>query len=330
MAKGVDVENYPGLPRENGGKMIQTFKQQAQSFFTEVRNDFVVSVNTTVRPFEVRTNASEVLKTHTLIFATGADSRWLGAEGEWELRGQGVSSCAACDGYLFRGRSCAVIGGGDTAMEEALMLSRICGSVTLLHRRDTFRASEVLIDRVKANKQISIRYNVVVSSFVAKTVKDEQTGEESQRLKSILLRSTIDEFAELESLDVDAAFVAIGHDPNTALLKGQVEMTSSGYVPNPGKSTATAVPGLFTAGDVSDFVYRQAITSAGTGAMAALDVEKYLSEHPIGDEDTCVRLEDFSSWSVKELRAQATLLSLQCKGCNEKEHYVDLLRSSYA
>jgi len=208
------------------------------------------------------------------------------------------------------------------------MLARICGSVVLIHRRDQFRASKILIDRVESNNVISIRYNTVVTRFNGKTRKNEDTGEFVTTLKSVSLKSTVGEPDDF--LDVDAAFIAIGHDPNTALLKGKVHMTSSGYLINQPGSTATSIPGLFTAGDVSDFKYRQAITSAGTGAMSALDAEKYLSENPIKNEDECVRLEDFSGWSTKALLAQTELLALHCKGCKEKKEYVKLLRSSYA
>jgi len=326
LAKGVDVENYPGMPRENGGKMIQTMKQQARSFFTEVWDDAVVGVNTSTTPFEIMTNKSGLIKAHTIIVATGADSRWLDAEGEYDLRGLGVSSCAACDGYLFKGKPCAVIGGGDTAMEEALMLSRICSNVQLIVRRDVLRASLVLQQRVMSNQNIVVRWNRVVEKYVGKTLNIE--GEEQQTLGHLLLKDTVDPGKELEALHVDAAFVAIGHDPNTWYLKDQVEMDANNYIVTQGQTTRTSVPGIFAAGDVADHVYRQAITSAGSGAMAALDAERHLSENPV-EEESCVRQEDFSSWSLKELRSQIQLLGIKCVGCTDKSDLAAALRNTY-
>lgn len=329
MAKGVDVENYPGMPRENGGKMIQVMKKQARTFNTEVWDDVVISVNAAVRPFEIMTNRSGLVRSHTLIVATGADSRWLDVEGEWEYRGHGVSSCAACDGYLFKGKSCAVIGGGDTAMEEALMLSRICSSVELIHRRDQFRSSLVLQQRVLDNQNIKVRWNTVVKRYVGRMVKPEGgEGEEQPVLTHLELRDAKNPKAEHTSFPVDAAFVAIGHDPNTKVLVGQVEMDQGNYIVTDPRTTKTSVPGIFAAGDVADHVYRQAVTSAGSGAMAALDAERYLSEHPV-EEDQCVRQEDFSNWTLKELRSQVKLLGIKCVACTERSDFIASLRASY-
>lgn len=326
MAKGVDVENYPGMPRENGGKMIEVMKHQARSFFTEVWDDSVIAINASTQPFEIMTNKSGLVKTHTVIVATGADSRWLHAEGEYELRGHGVSSCAACDGYLFKSRPCAVIGGGDTAMEEALMLARICSSVQLIVRRDVLRASLVLQQRVLNNPNIVVRWNSAVEKYVGKTITVD--GEEHRTLSHLLLKDTTDASKEPTPLTVDAAFVAIGHDPNTWYLKGQVEMDANNYIVVPDKTTQTSVPGIFAAGDVADHVYRQAITSAGSGAMAALDAERFLSENPV-EEETCVRQEDFSSWTLKELRSQIQLLGIKCVACTDKSDFAAALRNTY-
>merc|ERR1711879_288398 len=189
---------------ENGGKMIEIMKHQARSFFTEVWDDAVLSVNTSERPFRIQTNKSGIVMTHTVILATGADSRWLQVEGEYNYRGHGVSSCAACDGYLFKGKSCAVIGGGDTAMEEALMLSRICSEVILLHRRDQFRASLVLQQRVLANPHIKVQWNTAVSKFEGKTIEVE--GEQQTMLTNLVLQDTQDKHALPTTLNVDAAF----------------------------------------------------------------------------------------------------------------------------
>ncbi|CAE7251606.1 trxB [Symbiodinium natans] len=325
MAKGVDVENYPGLPRENGGEMIQVMKHQARSFYAEVWDDLVVSVNTSVRPFQIYTNGSGLVQAHTLIAATGANSKWLHVKGEWDYRGFGVSSCAACDGYLFKGKACAVIGGGDSAMEEALMLARICSSVTLIHRRDTFRASLVLQQRVLNHPHISVRWNTAIKRFVGQTASDGE-GDERKELTHLELVDTQDSSVESQ-LPVDAAFIAIGHDPNTRLFKGQVDMDETGYIHVNGP-TKTSVPGFFAAGDVADNVYRQAITSAGSGAMAALDAERYLSENPV-EEESCVRQEDFQSWSLKDLREQVRLLGVKCVACSEKADFIASLQASF-
>mmetsp|Transcript_88339 Transcript_88339/g.152975 ORF Transcript_88339/g.152975 Transcript_88339/m.152975 type:complete len:627 (-) Transcript_88339:104-1984(-) len=326
MAKGVDVENYPGMPRAHGGKMIQVMKAQARSFFAEVRDDSVISLNTSMSPFEITTNSSGLIKAHSIILATGADSKWLHSEGEWEYRGNGVSSCATCDGYLFKGRSCAVVGGGDTAMEEALFLSRICSEVQLIHRRNSFRASNVMQQRVLENSRITVHWNREIAKYVGQ--KTQVDGEERKSLTHVLLRNTQDPTAELDEMPIAAVFVAIGHDPNTKIVKGQLEMDSTGYLVKPSSSTATSVPGIFAAGDVADHTYRQAITSAGSGSMAALDAERYLSENPV-EEDTCVQLEDFSSWSMDELQAQVQLLGIKCPDCSEKSQFISTLRASY-
>jgi thioredoxin-disulfide reductase len=327
MAKGVDVENYPGMPLENGGKMVQIMKTQARSFFTEVWDDTVVDIDMSKRPFIVRTNSSGEVMSHTVILATGAESKWLEIEGEWEYRGHGVSSCAVCDGALFKGKPCAVVGGGDTAMEEALYLTRVCSSVTVIHRRSEFRASKVLQQRVIENPSIEIRWNTEVASFHGKTV--ETDGEPRTSLTHIMLRSKENNSSSLETFEVDATFVAIGHNPNTHFLRrSQVELDESGYVVPQGRGSHTSTKGLFVAGDVADHTYRQAVTSAGSGAMAALDAERYLSENP-PDETKCVRQEDFSTWSLKEVVTKFKTLGMTCKGCTDKSEYIKQLRAVF-
>jgi thioredoxin reductase len=326
MAKGVDVENYPGMPRENGGKIIAVMKSQARGFNTEIRDDVVLSLDTTKQPFEILTNTSGIIRAHTVILATGANSRYLHAEGEWELHGNGVSSCATCDGYLFKGKTCAVVGGGDTAMEEALFLSRICSETTIIHRRDTFRASAVMQKRVLDNTKIKVLWNTTIAKYVPTTITVD--GLERQVLSSVMLQNTNAVSDALTDFPVDAVFVAIGHDPNTNIVKGQLEMDNTGYLVPAGRSTSTSVPGIFAAGDVADHTYRQAITSAGSGAMAALDAERYLSEHLVED-DQCVQQDDFSTWTVKELRAQMKMLGITCAGCTEKSDFIDSLRATY-
>ncbi|CAK9050993.1 unnamed protein product [Durusdinium trenchii] len=323
MAKGVDVENYPGLPRENGGMMIQVMKHQARSFYAEVWDDHVIGVNTTARPFQIFTNNSGLVQAHTIIAATGANSKWLHVKGEWEFRGHGVSSCATCDGYLYKNKACAVIGGGDSAMEEALVLARICSSVDLLHRRDAFRASLVLQQRVLNHPNIRVRWNTAVKRFVGKTTEVE--GVEHKELTHLELMDTQDSSKD-DLVPMEAAFIAIGHDPNTRLFRGQVDMDETGYLQVTG--SRTSVPGFFAAGDVADHVYRQAITSAGSGAMAALDAEKYLDENPV-EEDTCVKQEDFQTWSLKDLREQVKLLGVNCVACREKQDFIASLQATF-
>jgi thioredoxin reductase len=324
MAKAVDVENYPGMPLENGGKMVQIMKTQARSFFTEVWDDEVAEINMSARPFVISTKKLGEVKAHSVILATGAESKWLDIEGEYDYRGNGVSSCAVCDGALFKGKACAVVGGGDTAMEEALYLTRVCSSVTLIHRRDEFRASKVLQDRVIGSPSIDIRWNTSVASFQGESKEIE--GEKRTYLTHIMLTSS-ETPESLETFVVDATFVAIGHNPNTKFLsRDQVEMDETGYVVPQGRGARTSVQGLFVAGDVADHTYRQAVTSAGSGAMAALDAERFLSENP-PDEDTCVRLEDFSSWNMKEIMAKSRDLGLTCVGCTDKMEHVKKLRA---
>lgn len=282
-SKGVDVENYPGVPQANGAQMVKVMKQQALSFLAEVRDDSVLSVNTSAHPLEISTHSSGLLKAHTLIWATGADSRWLHVEGEDEYKGHGVSGCAACDGFLYKGKKCAVIGGGDSAMEEALMLARLCSEVTIVHRRDKFRASPLLQKRVLDNPKVDVRWNSEVARFVGETTNRE--GEVHKALTHLELRNTLSPQSVPVELIVDAAFVAVGHDPNTKLLQGQVRMDQHNYIGTSERSTRTSVPGVFAAGDVADHIYRQAITSAGSGAMAALDAHLYLAENPVEEED---------------------------------------------
>lgn len=280
----------------------------------------------TSRPFVIRTNSSGEIRSHSVILATGAESKWLDVDGEYEYRGHGVSSCAVCDGALFKGKPCAVIGGGDTAMEEALYLTRICSSVTLVHRGKEFRASKVLQQRVLENPSIDIQYDTEVASFHGETT--DVDGERRISLTHIMLKNK-ENPESLDTLEVGATFVAIGHNPNTQFLsKNQVDIDKTGYVVPVGRGSHTNVKGLFVAGDVADHTYRQAVTSAGSGAMAALDVERYLSENP-PDERTCVRQEDFSKWSLKEVMAKFKDLGMQCKGCTDKSEFVKKLRSAF-
>jgi len=277
LGKGVDVENFPGVvgAAATGRGIVQVMRKQAFGFESRLVDDSVMSIDLSKKPFELKMNSTEApIKTHTLIIATGADSRWLGAEGEYKYRGGGVSSCATCDGFLFRNQHVAVIGGGDTAMEDALVLARTSSKVTVVHRRDSFRASHVLAERVLSHPTIEVKWNCTVAEFGG-----EPAEEGKVKLTHLNLKN---KDGSEEKMEVGAAFVAIGHEPNTNLFKGALTMDNEGYLEVNGRSTKTSVDGVFAAGDVADKVYRQAVTSSGTGAMAALDAERWLSEHGLG------------------------------------------------
>merc|ERR1711871_354828 len=346
MGKGVDVENYPGMAMANGGDMVKIMKKQARSFMADVKDDIVTSVDLSKSPFVLTTNDSTTISTHSIIIATGADSRWLGVPGEHDFRGAGVSSCATCDGFLYKNRPCVVIGGGDTAMEDALVLARVCSTVTVVHRRNAFRASSVLQKRVLTHPKITVLWNKTVDSFVGEkaTVAEadgapaegdatsadasaSQPAAAAGGLTGMMVKDV--HSGEVSSVETAAAFIAIGHDPNTALFKGQLDMNDVGYLSTVGKSTYTSVPGVFAAGDVADYVYRQAITSAGTGAMAALDAERWLSETGKGS-DAERPVEDFSKWRVKDLRSEINDRGLNCNGCFEKSDYIKALTEAMA
>eukprot|EP00658_Telonema_sp_P-2_P022858 TRINITY_DN19153_c0_g1_i1.p1 TRINITY_DN19153_c0_g1~~TRINITY_DN19153_c0_g1_i1.p1 ORF type:complete len:611 (+),score=149.38 TRINITY_DN19153_c0_g1_i1:130-1962(+) len=279
LGKGVDVENYPGVVGKDatGRGLVMLMRQQTYKFETRLVDDTVTRIDLTKTPFEITLNStadSGVMKTHSIVVATGADSRWLGVQGEHEYRGGGVSSCATCDGFLYRDQDVVVIGGGDTAMEDALVLARTSASVTVVHRRDEFRASHALSSRVLSHPKITVRWDSVVEEFQGV----EEDGK--QGLTHVLIKNT--KTGQTEQLAAGAAFVAIGHIPNTGMFKQGLEMDAQGYLVVDPHSTRTSVDGVFAAGDASDKIYRQAITSAGSGAMAALDAERWLSEKGLG------------------------------------------------
>jgi thioredoxin reductase (NADPH) len=262
------VENWPGH-RDGimGPDLMAEMRAQAEKFGAELVQNHVASVDLCSQPIKVRTDDAEY-RSRTLIIATGASARLLGLPSERTLMGHGVSTCATCDGYFFRGQEIAVVGGGDTAMEEAIYLTRFASKVTLVHRRDTLRASRIMQDKARANPKIVWR----LESEVAE-IKDTGRGE----VTSMVLRDV--NTGALTEVPVSGVFVAIGHTPNTALFKGQLEMDANGYLITR-DGAKTSVPGVFACGDVQDHVYRQAITAAGSGCMAAIDTERYLEGVP--------------------------------------------------
>jgi thioredoxin reductase (NADPH) len=260
------VENFPGFPDGiMGPELIENMRKQAQKFGAEFKAGTVSEVDLTGKPFKVK-SADGVYETRSLIVAAGATARLLGLKGEKELIGKGVSTCATCDGYFFRGKPIAVVGGGDSAMEEANFLSRYATKVYLIHRREEFRASKIMIDRAKANPKIEFLLPYTVDTIHAP--KDLVTGLHLMHTKT----------GEQKTVDVDGVFVAIGHEPNSTVFRGKLDMDENGYL-RAKHGSLTNIPGVFVAGDVQDHRYRQAVTAAGSGCMAAIDVEKFLEEH---------------------------------------------------
>jgi thioredoxin reductase (NADPH) len=266
------VENFPGWPDGiQGPELIENMKGQAARFGADLQVAHLVSVDLNMHPFKLNTSAGEV-HTRSLIIASGASARWLGLPSEQALIGHGVSSCATCDGFFFRGLEIAVVGGGDSAMEEALFLTRFATKVTVLHRRESFRASKIMLERAIAHPNIELRTNVTV---------EEVLGADANEVKGVRL---LDVKSGAESvLPVSGLFLGIGHVPNARMFHGQIDLDSEGYIKTRANVFTTRngveVPGVFACGDVQDRRYRQAITAAGTGCMAALEVEKYLEEH---------------------------------------------------
>jgi thioredoxin reductase (NADPH) len=265
------VENFPGWPDGiQGPELIENMKKQGARFGAEFQMSHLSSLDLHTHPFRLKTSAGEV-HTRSLIIASGASARWLGLASEQALIGHGVSSCATCDGFFFRGLEIAVVGGGDSAMEEALFLTRFATKVTVLHRRESFRASKIMLERAIAHPNIELRTNTVV---------EEVLGVEHNEVKGVRLRDV--KTGTQSTLPVSGLFLGIGHDPNARMFAGQIDLDGEGYIHTQNNVFTTrngvVVPGVYACGDVQDRRYRQAITAAGTGCMAALEVEKYLEE----------------------------------------------------
>jgi thioredoxin reductase (NADPH) len=271
-----DVENYPGFSKGiDGPELMEEFRKQAERFGTEFMETWITEVDLTERPFQLYTE-SQTISTETLIIASGASAKWLGIPGEAKVPhgfgGNGVSACATCDGPLpaFRNRTLIVVGGGDTAMEEATFLTRYAAKVYVVHRRDKLRASKIMQEKAFRNEKIEFIWNTAVQEIVG-TQEEGVTGVRLRNLQT----------GKEEIFPCSGVFVAIGHKPNTELFVGQLDMDEIGYLKTSGRSTATNIPGVFAAGDVQDSVYRQAITAAGTGCMAAIDAERFLDHLPV-------------------------------------------------
>ena len=262
-----DVENYPGFPDGVlGPEMMDLFRKQAQKFGAQCFYKHVSKVDLSISPFKIYVGEEEYL-TQSVIISTGASARLLGLDAENELMGHGVSTCATCDGYFFKDKEIIVVGGGDSAMEEANFLTKFASKVTIIHRREEFRASKIMIDRALNNPKIDIIKNAVVSDIF---------GSQKDGVNGVSLTNTLDESET--KFDCEGVFYGIGHIPNTNEFKDIIDLDDQGYIQTKGKSTATNIPGVFACGDVQDSYYRQAVTAAGSGCMAAMDVEKYLED----------------------------------------------------
>ena len=268
MTITTDVENYPGFADViQGPWLMEQMRDQALNVGTRMENDLITEVDFSRRPFVAKGDSGSVYTGDTVVIATGAKARWLGLESEKKFNGKGVSACATCDGFFYKNKDVAVVGGGNTAVEEALFLTNFCKSVTLIHRRDELRAEKIMQDRLFASEKVTIKWDNTVEEILG-----DEMGVTGVRLKNTQNDST-------SEIDVHGVFIAIGHDPATSVFQEKVKMDDEGYIITAPDSTATNIPGVFAAGDVKDKVYRQAVTAAGMGCMAALEADKFLAEH---------------------------------------------------
>jgi thioredoxin reductase (NADPH) len=269
-----DVENYPGFADPiQGPWLMEQMKAQAVNVGTECIGAMIKDVDFSSRPFKATADNGDEFEAETIIISTGATARWLGTKGEKEYRGFGVSACATCDGFFFRGKEIAVIGGGNSAVEEALFLTNFASKVTLIHRRDTLRAERIMQERLFAHEKIEVIWDTAVEEFIG----EQPEGMPMPGLTGLKLRNTKDD--SISELKVDGAFVAIGHDPATGIFKGHVDMDDEGYILAAPNSTLTSIPGVYAAGDGTDKIYRQAVTAAGMGCMSALEADKFIAEY---------------------------------------------------
>ena len=267
-----EVENFPGFPTPiQGGELMQRMREQAQNLGVQIIDDTITEIDFDHRPFVCSSENANSFVSDSLIIATGASARWLEIPSETKFRGFGVSACATCDGFFYRNRNVAVVGGGNTALEEALYLTNFAKSVTIIHRRDEFRADKTMQERVKQNPKINVAWNSVVAEIVGTETPLGVTGVKLKNVKT----------DNISDLAVDGVFIAIGHHPNTDLVKGHLKLDDEGYIATKPDSCETSVKGVFAAGDIKDPHHRQAIIAAGSGCIAALEAEKYLNEQEV-------------------------------------------------
>jgi thioredoxin reductase (NADPH) len=265
-----DVENFPGFEHAvQGPWLMEQMEKQAAHVGTQLIDDMIMSVDFSKRPFTCVGESGDTYTADAVVIATGASAKWLGTESEKKFSGYGISACATCDGFFFKGKDVVVVGGGNSAVEEALYLANICSSVTLIHRRDELKAEKIAQERLFKNPKIKVEWNAAVDEFLG--------GGEPPGLTGVRLKNTKD--GTTKELKCDGAFIAIGHQPNTDIFKGKLSMDETGYILTTPGSTKTNVAGVFAAGDVQDKIFRQAVTAAGTGCMAALEAEKFLAGH---------------------------------------------------
>jgi len=263
-----DVENYPGFPEILGPELMDKFKEHALKFGTAFHEDTIIDVDFTKRPFVMKGDSGTVYTSDAVIIATGAQAKWIGLPSEDKFQGFGVSACATCDGFFYRGKEVVVVGGGNTAVEEALFLTNFASRVTLVHRRDSLRAEKILQERLFKNEKVEILWDTTLDEILG---DENPLGVTGVRLKSTKTGETFDRATH-------GVFIAIGHKPSTEVFKGHVKMNAGGYIETAPDSTATNIPGVFATGDVSDEIYRQAVTAAGLGCMGALEAERWLTE----------------------------------------------------